>query len=179
MFLRPATIWISGLSASGKTSLGKRLISNLVQRGIRNVQLFDGEELRQKFDRNYGHSLEDRYAVLSKIIQIAHEWNQKGNISIVCTISHQKEMREMARQEIKYFMEVYLKCPVKVCALRDYKGNYRKALQGNGEFFAGITEPYEMTEDPELIIDTASHNIDECAELLVAGVASFLKLMDR
>lgn len=179
MVLRPATIWITGLSASGKTTLGRCLISNMTQRGIRNVELLDGEELRKKADRIYGHSLEERYVVLSRIIQIARECNQKGNIAIVCTISHKREMREMARKEIKHFMEVYLKCPVEVCARRDYKGNYKKAFQGNGEYFAGITESYEMSEDPELIIDTASHNIDECAELLFAGAASFLKLTNR
>ncbi len=175
MVLRPATIWITGLSASGKTTLGRRLISNLIQKGIRNVELLDGEELRKTFDRIYGHSLEERYVVVSKIIQIAHECTQKGSISIVCTISHKKEMREMARQEIRHFMEVYLNCPVEVCARRDYKGNYKKAFQGEGEYFAGITEPYEESENPELVLDSVSKSINECSVILLDRVLEFLE----
>ena len=175
MALTQGTIWITGLSASGKTTLGEYLRCNLQKKGIENVKLLDGEELRKNFDRIYGHSLEERYAVVSKIIKIAHECNQKGSISIVCTISHKKEMREMARQEIRHFMEVYLKCPVEVCARRDYKGNYKKAFQGEGEYFAGITEPYEKSENPELVLDTASKSINECSAILLNRVLEFLE----
>ena len=171
---KKGTIWITGLSASGKTTLGKILFENLNQIGIKNVLLFDGEELRKNFDRSYGHSLEERYEVLAKIIQIALECNENDNISIVCTISHKVDMREIARKEIKDFMEVCLKCPLDVCANRDYKGNYEKALEDRSEFFAGITEPYQISDNPELILDTASLSIEECSEILLEHVLIFL-----
>jgi len=175
MNLKPGTVWITGLSCSGKTTLGRHLAANLVRKGIRNIEFLDGEETRKKLDRVYGHSLEERYRVLSQVIRIVRECNQKGNIAIVSTISHQRRAREIARKKIKHFMEVYLNCPLEVCAQRDYKGLYKTALNDRIEFFPGITEPYEVSENCELVIDTASMSIEDCSAILLNHVENFLK----
>jgi adenylylsulfate kinase len=84
-------------------------------------------------------------------------------------------MRDMARQNIYYFMEVYLNCPVNVCKDRDYKGLYEKAFINKDELFPGVTEPYEVSENPELILNTASESIEQCGKILLKKVLRFLR----
>lgn len=170
----PGTIWFTGITGAGKTTLGKYLYGAITKEGY-DADFFDGEELRKKLDRKYGHSLEDRFEVAKKIIDIASKCNQEGKIAIVSTVSHKKKMRDMARQRINYFMEVYLSCPVNVCKNRDYKGLYEKALKNKNELFPGVTEPYEVSENPELVLDTATESIEQCGEILLEKVLMFLK----
>jgi adenylylsulfate kinase len=170
----PGTIWITGLTASGKTTLGKHLYDNLLQIGIDNVEFFDGEQLRKHLDRKYGYSLEERFAVLENIIEIASKCNDRGKISIVSTISHKRKMRELARKRIAHFMEVYLECPVAICAQRDYKGHYKKAFAGEYEMFVGVTDPYELSERVELILDTASIPVEHSSQILFDQALKFL-----
>jgi adenylyl-sulfate kinase len=172
--LTPGTIWITGLCASGKTTLGQSLVDNLIAIDIRNVEFLDGEALRQRLDRVYGYTTEERNAVLMNTIRIARDYNHEGKVVIVATISHKKRIRELARQEIGHFMEVYLDCPVEVCAQRDYKGHYKKAYANEYENFVGVTEPYELSDNPELVLDTANKTVEECSQLLLERVKSFL-----
>jgi adenylylsulfate kinase len=171
----PVTIWITGLSASGKTTMGKRLYDRLNQIGIENVEFLDGEALRKRLDREYGYSVEERLAVLDNTIRIAQEENEKGKIMIVSTISHKRKTRELARQKITKFMEVYLNCSVEICAQRDYKDNYRRALAGELEMFVGVTEPYEESVNIDLELNTATSSIEECSETLFQRTIDFLK----
>lgn len=173
MYIVPGTIWISGITASGKSTLGEILTQKLAEAGINNLEFLDGDKLRTRLDRVYGHSLEERFKVLNKIIQIARQFNEYGKIVIVATVSHKKIMRATARKEIERFMEVNLKCPVEVCIERDYKGIYDKA-NSLGEYVAGITEPYEMSDNPELILDTANLDIDECSCILFRHSLNFV-----
>ena len=172
--LTPCTIWITGLCASGKTTLGQNLTDNLMAKGIRNVEFLDGETLRQRLDRVYGYSTEERNAVLMNTIRISRQHNHEGKVVIVATISHKREIRETARREIGHFMEVYLDCPVEVCAQRDYKGQYKKAFANEYENFVGVTEPYELSDDPELILDTANKTVEECSQVLLERALIFL-----
>ena len=133
------------------------------------MELLDGEELRSKFDRKYGHSIEERYEVLREIVKIANISNKNGSLAIVSTISSFKDMREYARQQISNFMEVCLFCPVEVCAKRDYKEHYQKALKGQYDIFIGVTHPYEETESPELVLHTNADSIDKCAKQLLSS----------
>lgn len=139
------------------------------------MDFLDGDELRKRFDRTYGHSLEDRFAVLHRIVEIARESNEAGNIAIVATVSHKRRMREIARENIESFMEVYLKCPPEVCSRRDYKGVYRAAADKH-EYLAGVTEPYEVSASPELVLDTASRNVEDCSVALLESVVKFVDM---
>ena len=171
------TIWITGICASGKTTLGKRLHENLIARGIENVEFFDGEELRKKLSRTYGYSSDDRLAAINEMTKIVCESNKNGKVAIISVLSHKRQARKIARQNINNFMEVYLNCPVNVCAKRDYKGHYKKAFAGELDNFIGVTEPYEISKSPELIINTASSSIGECSKILLDQALRFLKLM--
>lgn len=176
MSARIGTIWITGVTASGKTTLGKRLLEDLVALTGGRAELFDGDEVRRKLKGKYGHTLADRFAVSREYASMAKDANDRGNLAIVCTVTHKKAMREQARGEIPAFMEVHLTCPIGVCADRDYKGLYVKAQAGECELFPGVTEPYERTAAPEFELDTSSRSIDACAELLFAEVKRFFEL---
>ncbi|MBI2360076.1 MAG: adenylyl-sulfate kinase [Deltaproteobacteria bacterium] len=169
------TIWITGLSAAGKTTLGRGLRELLAGHGIHNVQLLDGEELRKSSGRSYGFSTTERAAFALRIAKVARECNENGDIAIVCAISHVKEIRQTIREQFHNFMEVYLSCPVEICAARDYKGHYEKAFAGVYDNFIGVTEPYQPSDRPELTIDTAKESIDQCTRILFEGAMAFLK----
>lgn len=170
------TIWITGLSASGKTTLGWRLKELLASGGIDNVEFLDGEELRKSLGKCYGFSTEERKAFALDIGQLAAECNSRGNVAIVCAISHVREIREGIRKQLRNFMEVYLNCAVEVCAQRDYKGHYQKAFAGLYDNFIGVTEPYQPSDKPELTIDTAAESVETCSKILLQHVVEFLKL---
>jgi len=173
--IAPGTIWITGLCASGKTTLGKSLYEDLMGMGVKNVEFFDGEDLRQKFDRTYGYSPEERLIALKKMIEIVCDCNKQGKIAIISVLSHKKKAREYARRTIKNFMEIHLDCPVDVCAKRDFKDHYRRAFAGEYENFIGVTEPYEVSDSPELEVDTASNTIEESSKIILQQTLLFLK----
>jgi adenylylsulfate kinase len=173
MRVRPGAIWISGLSAAGKTTLAEGLVGVLHQRGVDNVVLLDGEAVRARLDRRYGHSLEDRFAVLERIVAIGREHVTAGDLVVVATISHQRRMRELARTRLAPFLEVCLRCPVDICRTRDHKGVYSSPSE---EYVAGVTDPYEVSPPPALVIDTAANAEMATLGILVAATLEFLDL---
>ena len=169
------TIWITGLSASGKSSLGRALTRELQARTNGEVVLYDGDEFRAGLDRPYGHLLEDRFAVLSLLVEAVREENLKNRAVVVAAISHKRAMRVHARDRIGRFMEVHLDCPVEVCSARDQKDLYRRAIAGEYSCFPGITEPYERSPDAELVLDTAAMSADGALCRLLPLAVEFLQ----
>ena len=169
------TIWISGVSASGKTTLGEMLCNKLHELGYVNTIFLDGDILRKRLPNQYGHSITDRYKILDEYIKIINKEIEKGKLVIVSTISHKKDMREIARKKINKYFEVILSCSTDVCANRDYKNQYKKAFAGKYDCFPGVTEPYEYTEKPELIIDTQNNDIEHSFNILFNNIKSHLK----
>jgi adenylylsulfate kinase len=168
------TLWITGLSASGKSSLARALVERIAGAGAPGVVLIDGGDFRERLDRRYGHSLEDRFAVLRLVTEAAREENEQGRSVIVSTISHRRAMREHARRSIARFMEIYLHCPAEVCGARDPHGLYRRARAGEYECFPGVTEPYEPSERPEVVLDTAALSAAQAADRLLPEALAFL-----
>ena len=168
----PATIWLTGLSASGKTTLGEHLYADLLLRGVENIVLLDGEAVREQLG-SFGYLAGERTQVAFKKAELARKFNQEGKTVIVTGISHKRETRAKLREYLGRFMEVYLKCPVAVCAQRDYKGQYQKALAGELANFIGVTADYEES-NPELVLNTEQKSVDECAEILLSRVLVFL-----
>jgi adenylylsulfate kinase len=153
--------------------MGKYLSEALVSQGISNVKWLDGEDVRKSLRSKFGYSVKDRTEVIRHMIMLANQYNAEGNVVVVSTISHRREVRSWVRSEIGDFMEIFLKCPVEVCAARDFKDNYRRAFAGEYSNFPGVTEPYEESS-PELVLDTANCSISECGELLTRHVLDFL-----
>lgn len=171
------TIWITGVTASGKTTLGNALYTKLLDKQYKkNIVFLDGDELRKKLKKSYGHNIQDRFASLLDLVEVAKKYYDRKMIVIVSTVSFKREMREYARSMMPHFMEVYLDCSIDVCSQRDIKGHYRRAFNGEYETFIGVTDEYELSLRPELILNTETKSIDECSEILYKKTKKFLKL---
>lgn len=162
-------IWISGLTASGKTALGRALFHAVLDERIENVIHLDGDELRKRTNWVSGHSLSDRFQILFKIVDLIRCEQVQNKIVIVSTVSHKKEMRDYARRNLDNFYEVYLKCDLSVCTTRDYKEYYSRAKnqkRENQDVYPGVTEPYEESDNPELVINTGSESLKQSEDKL-------------
>lgn len=169
-----AVVWITGLSASGKTTLSRLLAEELKNTyNFNQVLLLDGEELRSCLKRRYGYSAEERFAVVREIVSYVRPHLEQGRIVVVATISHLREMRLYARERLQPFMEVFLDCPMEVCAARDYKGQYLPALKGETEMFVGVTEPYESGARVELTLNTAGLTVAAAGARLTSEAIRF------
>jgi adenylylsulfate kinase-like enzyme len=171
--VRSGVVWITGIPASGKTTTGKTLYEALRAEGVEDVVWLDGEQVREMLKDRFGFSSDEREKVAEQVVRLVREYNEQGKVVIVSTISHRIETRRWIRARLGRFLEVYLKCPVEVCAERDYKDNYRKAFAGKFDNFPGVTEPYEES-DPELVLCTATHSVAECGEALLRRVREFI-----
>lgn len=169
-----ATIWISGVTASGKTTLGRDLYKKITNLGLENIIHLDGDELRSKQSKVYGHSLEERMELIQKYIEIVIEENSKGKIVIISTVSHKKEMRDSARKQLENFMEVNLLCDSEICSNRDYKDIYNRIDINSDECLPGVTEPYILSKEAELILDTGTNTLKDCEDILFRAVLDFL-----
>ena len=173
----PGVIWLTGITASGKTTLGEALYNGLSQKITpEKIKFLDGDKIRNKLKKGYGHTIEDRFASLKDLVQVAKSYYDHGNIVIVSTISYKREMRSYARNQMQNFMEVFLDCSIKICAQRDIKGHYKRAFAGEYETFIGVTEDYETSLEPELTITTDNKSIGECYKILFEEVNKFFNL---
>ncbi len=168
---RAVTIWLTGLSGSGKSSIAKEVERCLFESG-RHVYVLDGDNLRFGLNRDLSFSKSDRTENIRRAAEVARLFNDAGTIVLVPVISPFKEDRESARKVIgeDRFCEVHVSTPIDVCESRDRKGLYKKARAGEIEEFTGISSPYEPPESPFLRLDTAGRTVDECAEDLLARV---------
>jgi adenylylsulfate kinase len=160
------TLWLTGLSGAGKTTIASLLAAELQKRGLA-VECLDGDELRQNVGRGLGFSREDRHENISRAVYIAGLLSRHGVITIVSVISPYREMRDYARKTLPDFVEVYVDCPLQVCEQRDFKGLYAKARQGVIPFFTGISDPYEVPDSPDLTLRTAEQSAKESAAALL------------
>jgi len=169
------TIWFTGLSASGKTTLSSQLLNDLKNLDIENVVLLDGESLRDAM-KNYKFDSNSREAIALQKAKIASDLNDKGQIVLVSGISHKKELRNNIRNMIDNYYEVFLECEVAICASRDYKDGYRKAFAGEYDNFIGVTEQYQRSSNVDLTINTGKYSIKSCSSLLLDNVKKLLNL---
>lgn len=165
------TLWLTGLSGAGKSTIAALLADRLREQG-RAVEWLDGDELRRNLGRGLGFSREDRFENIRRAVYIAGLLNRQDVITIVSVISPYRDMRLYARQELPQFVEVYVDCPLQICEERDVKGLYAKARSGEIPSFTGISDPYEIPECPELTLRTA----EQSPEQSVAVLLEWLKL---
>jgi adenylyl-sulfate kinase len=156
------TVWMTGLSGAGKTAVAKLVEQELRERGLR-VERLDGDIVRKSLTRDLGFSKEDRDKNIERVTFVAKLLTRNGVVVICSFISPYRKRRARTRQEIGEFVEVYVDCPVEVCAERDVKGLYRKAFAGEIQNFTGVSDPYEAPQDPELVCYTAQETPVESA----------------
>jgi adenylyl-sulfate kinase len=161
------TLWLTGLSGSGKTTIAIPLAEELRNRGVK-VERLDGDIVRQSLTRDLGFSKEDRDKNIERVTFVAKLLTRNGVIVICSFISPYRERRAKSRAEIGEFIEVYIECSVEVCAERDVKGMYAKAFAGEIQNFTGVSDPYEPPENPEIVCSTADETIEESVAKIVA-----------
>lgn len=146
-------IWFTGLSASGKSTIARYLEKQLYNLGC-STYVFDGDNVRHGLCGDLGFSLEDREENIRRIGEMVNLYVDAGIIAIAAFISPYRKDRESIRELVgkDRFMEIYIECPVDVCAARDQKGIYEKARAGVIKEFTGISAPYEPPENPALVI---------------------------
>jgi len=161
------TLWFTGLSGSGKTTIARLVEQELRDRGLK-VERLDGDIVRQSLTRDLGFSKEDRDKNIERVTFVAKLLTRNG-VAVLCSfISPYRERRAKSRQEIGEFIEIYIECPVEVCAQRDVKGMYARAFAGEIENFTGVSDPYEEPENPEIVCRTAQEASEESAAKIVA-----------
>ncbi|MDQ0218926.1 adenylyl-sulfate kinase [Peribacillus cavernae] len=160
-------IWFTGLSGSGKSTLANALEKVLHAQGIR-TYLLDGDNLRHGINKNLGFSLEDRQENIRRIAEVGKLFVDAGVIVLAAAISPFEIDRKAARDlfEASEFIEVYVKCSLDECEIRDPKGLYKKARAGEIKDFTGVSQPYEEPLSPELVLDTSTQSLDETLEQL-------------
>lgn len=159
-------VWLTGLSGSGKTTIGRVLQQLLRDKGYK-VELLDGDEVRRNLSPELGFSRQDREIHAKRVVYISKLLARNGVIAIVSLISPYRSFRAYARGELKDFVEVYVKCSIDTCIKRDPKGLYKKALNGEIADMTGIQDPYEEPLNPEVIVDTDRQSIDECVNVVI------------
>jgi adenylylsulfate kinase len=154
------TLWFTGLSGSGKTTVSLLVEEELRRRALK-VELLDGDVIRTHLSKGLGFSKEDRDTNIKRIAFVAKLLTRNGVIAITAAISPYLETREDARREIGDFVEVFVDCPVEVCIERDVKGLYQQALSGQIKCFTGVSDPYEKPISPEVVLHTDRETVEE------------------
>jgi adenylyl-sulfate kinase len=170
---RGVTIWLTGLPSSGKSTISGLLARQLEEEG-HPVEVLDGDEVRERLSKGLGFSREDRDENIRRISYVARLLTKAGAVVIVAAISPYRRARREARAEIECFVEVHVDCPVEECVRRDVKGLYKKALDGRIAHFTGISDPYEVPTDAEVVVATDRESADQSA----AKILTVLRLLD-
>ena len=170
---KPAVIWLTGLSGSGKSTIANALERKLLARGC-HTYLLDGDNVRHGLNRDLGFTAADRVENIRRIAEVARLMVDSGLIVLTAFISPYRAERDMARSllEAEEFIEVHVDTPLEVAEARDTKGLYRKARRGELKNFTGVDAPYEAPQSPELRINTVDCTADEAADRLLALLES-------
>jgi adenylyl-sulfate kinase len=161
------TIWFSGLSGAGKTTLAHALEHRLNAHGKKCIVL-DGDQIRSGLNSDLGFSASDRSENIRRVAELAKLINDSGFMVISSLISPFEADRYMARQIIgaARFKEVYINTPLDVCESRDVKGLYKRARRGEIHGFTGVTSPFEPPRQADLVLDTSCMDVDCCVDLI-------------
>jgi adenylyl-sulfate kinase len=164
------TLWFTGLSGSGKSTIAHVIGPELDRRGLI-VEYLDGDSVRQHLSKGLGFSKEDRDTNIERIGWVASRLTRQGGAVIAAAISPYRETRAKARELVEQygrFVEVYVATSLDECARRDVNGLYKKAFAGEIKGFTGVDDPYEAPESPEIVVETEGKTPEESAEVVLA-----------
>lgn len=166
MEFRGFTLWFTGLSGAGKTTVAHLVERRLKDRGLK-VEVLDGDVVRTHLSKGLGFSREDRDENIKRIGFVCKLLSRNGVVAIAAAISPYRETRDFVRRDIGRFVEVYVRCPLEVCIARDTKGLYQRALRGEIANFTGVSDPYEEPQTPEIVLCTDRETPEESAGKVV------------
>ncbi len=161
------TVWLTGLSGAGKTSVARCLEAELKSRNCK-VEVLDGDLIRTWLSQGLGFSKKDRDINVRRVGFVANLLSRNGVIVIAATISPYQEIRDEIRAINQDFVEVYINTPLEVCEARDVKGLYAKARAGEIKGFTGIDDPYEVPTNPEVVCESARETVEQSANKAIA-----------
>ena len=163
-----ATIWLTGLSGSGKSTIAVELEHALIE-NKHQTYILDGDNIRHGLNKNLGFSPEDRTENIRRIGEVAKLFTEANIITIAAFVSPYREDRDNVRKLLDHggFIEIYVKCSLEVCEARDTKGLYKKARTGEVKDFTGISAPYEEPLNPELTIDSSKLSVEESTRAIL------------
>jgi adenylylsulfate kinase len=165
---RGFTVWFTGLSGAGKSTVAEMLFHEFQARGMK-TEILDGDVVRQNLSKGLGFSKEDRDLNILRIGFVAGLLTRNGVATICCPISPYREARDAVRAQIGDFVEIYVHATVEeIAAHRDPKGLYKKALAGEITGFTGVDDPYEAPEHPELVLNTLEETPQESLQHVLA-----------
>jgi adenylylsulfate kinase len=160
-------LWFTGLSGSGKSTLANFLTPILKEKGC-NVEILDGDEVRENLSKGLGFSKEDRDTNIRRIGYVANMLSRNGVVSITAAISPYREIRDECRARAQVpFVEIFVDAPLEVVEARDTKGLYKKARAGIIKQFTGISDPYEAPLKPEIVVKTGDESIEASANKIL------------
>lgn len=161
-----STVWLTGLSGAGKSTISGLLGERLLAMGQR-VEVLDGDEVRRNLSTGLGFSKADRDTNVRRIGYVCRLLSRHGVIAISAAISPYRAVRDELKQQIPNFLEIFVDCPLKVCIERDVKGLYARALCGEIPAFTGISDPYEAPLNPDLRISTDKETVEASVEKII------------
>jgi adenylylsulfate kinase len=164
------TVWFTGLSGAGKTTISHALAEQMQAEGYK-LEILDGDIVRQNLTKGLGFSKEDRDENIRRIGFVSHLLTRNGVIVFVSAISPYRAIRDEVRGKIGDFVEIFVNAPLEVCEDRDVKGLYKKARAGEIPAFTGVSDPYEAPLNPEVECRTDLETLEES----MAKVKAFLK----
>ncbi len=164
--MKGATIWLTGLSGSGKSTIARALKKEFESREIKH-EILDGDIVRTNLTKGLGFSKEDRDENIRRIGFVSHLLTRNDVFTIVAAISPYNEIRSQVKERIGDMVEVYVEAPLAVCEKRDVKGLYAKARAGEIKGFTGIDDPYEIPESPEVVCHTHQETVEESVEKIL------------
>lgn len=170
-------LWMFGLSGSGKSTIARALENELYAKGI-HTKLLDGDNLRAGITNNLSFSLEDRTENIRRAAEVSKLFMENGDVVICSLVSPTKAIRQQAKDIIgeEGFKEVYVNAPFEVCAERDVKGLYKKALAGEIKNFTGLDSPFEGADHPFVELKTDEKDLETCKNELVDLVLKAIQL---
>lgn len=174
------TLWFTGLSGAGKTTIAQKVERSLRDRGLK-VESLDGDVVRTNLSKGLGFSKEDRDIHIKRIGFVCNLLTRNGVIAIASAISPYREIRDHNRRLIGNFVEVYVKCSLETCIKRDVKGLYKKALPGEIKNYTGVSDPYEEPLNPEILIDTDKETKEESVAKILTRLEElgYLEALDH
>lgn len=168
------TIWMTGLSGSGKSTISNELEKRLFSMG-KHTMLLDGDNVRMGLNKNLGFGEKDRIENIRRIAEVSKLMNDAGLIVMTAFISPYRLDRRKAKEIIgENFIEVYVSTPLEECERRDVKGLYRAARAGEIPEFTGISSPYEPPENPDIVVDTEKNTLEECVDIILKGIEKYI-----